>query len=1625
MTSGMKVIGNKKSLAMLVVLVFLFSLLIASAGLVNAEQNAVVYVDVNGASEQYVSPSKGETLTVDFKVANINNVAGLALLMPIDNSLDPVNAAAPWNYHRFINADPAENIITGDNEASLLVFSLGATVSADETPKEIADISFTVKQGAPDGTININPVYNHQNPYFDMVQFTDNQSQYIPFTSNTAKIVIDGTPPVIAFSNDNPTEITDINVVNISGTISDANLAPASVKVNNVAAVVNELGGNNYSFSADVPLTLAGKNIITVTGADKAGNTASIEGEVYRHLTRPAPPVAYPGTGTYATGVNVTLCAPDSAIYYTTDGTEPGPDNGTLYTDRFTVMDTTTVKAIAIQGDQDSEVAEYTYSIVPDGVGDPSLEALAAEMVKINAKMDDNDRAALAALRANVHDLTREQWENLLGPMLAGLTPEAKAAFGCDQVTTLKYLLLDADCIMYSGLTDQAELEQHLKVYRSTWKNLFFDLFGNEFTVEELFNFLMAVQEALPNQFNQNDLERFINEGMGFISGEMQAWINAAITEVLDRPEFAKFNAKLVQIGLDRELLIETKNSIMDTVDPTYQADVAMVKAYLRSKATLSGEMDLFVGEMVTYGLSVNIGNNTYQLADMLKWSSTNPAVAEILGGSTLEAKAVGTTTVVAYKETGGVTDWLAKFDVTVTPSVAGPEIKTAAHDAGTGWLTEGKTFRVTVLSVTGNNAYYQVGSGNWVPMEEHQFIKGRYQGTYVVTNDSPNGSAVPVKAKVVGAYRNETVRELPTVKIDTVAPAAPGIAIDNVDLNAKTATITLSTADLDATSGTKQVELYRWSYRNAEWVLLETFSAGGDVEHDVALREGENKFATKAIDNANNVSESNELVYQLDTKPPVLSVGYAYNDETKVATVTVKSSKLLQADPEVTYVIVDNDTGAELAKDSISLTKLDDLLYTGTFTNIHSGQKLDITAKGTGVNGLQGMGIYTELPVSELLGVDMNYNDVVMLIPNGAYFAQNIPIGVSDDDGSAAADQDLDVLEARHFRPDGTQFVDDAGNPVYAAITFKYADGINVDQLVIFYYNPLTGDIEEWSEKVILADGETIPVQPEPYVMYIKTGTKTITVYTDHFSVYGVAVDNVPPVLNITAPVDGAVVKGSVNVAGQSEDGATITIKVDGVVATSFVLAGKQFDVPVNLTQNKENVITVTAEDAAKNKTTRTITVTEDSTKPSLSVTPPETPTTKTSIELLFSSDANIADEDYAVTVYVTADGKTDEVDTVFVGNINATNNYKATVPLVVGNNKISVNATDDRGTTSYGVTVVRQQAAGGGGGGGGGGGVPANRVGTGGGTAKSADGVVELTIPAGALSKNVDFTIKKVDLDKVTQPAATLKFAGDVYEFGPEGTQFAKPVKMTLKYDTSKLAGLDESLLKIYKLSNGSWVAVGGVVDKNNRTVTVEVESFSMYAVMIPVKPAEPKPPVNLTDLTGHWAKSSIEKLVGMGVVAGYPDNTFKPNNSITRAEFATLMVKAMNLNVVTPAQPTFTDVPSKLWSYGYVEAASKAGLVQGDAGKFRPEDKITRQEIATILVRAMGLESDAAAKGAVKLDFADAGNIAAWANGYVAVAVEQGLINGYPDNTFMPGNNATRAESATMVVRYLDKK
>jgi hypothetical protein len=169
-------------------------------------------------------------------------------------------------------------------------------------------------------------------------------------------------------------------------------------------------------------------------------------------------------------------------------------------------------------------------------------------------------------------------------------------------------------------------------------------------------------------------------------------------------------------------------------------------------------------------------------------------------------------------------------------------------------------------------------------------------------------------------------------------------------------------------------------------------------------------------------------------------------------------------------------------------------------------------------------------------------------------------------------------------------------------------------------------------------------------------------------------------------------------------------------------------------------------------------------------------------------------------------------------------------------------------------------------------------------------------------------------------------------------------------------------------------------------------------------------------------YWAYSVITDLCQKGVVAGYPDGLFRPESCITRAEFAKIIVEALNLTESKPADPTFSDVTSADWYFGYVETAAKAGLVKGfETGEFRPNECITREQISAILVRVIGKESAAIANAGTATIFIDDGDISAWARGSVVIVVQEGLV-GYPDHTFKPGSNATRAEACAMIHRFV---
>lgn len=181
-----------------------------------------------------------------------------------------------------------------------------------------------------------------------------------------------------------------------------------------------------------------------------------------------------------------------------------------------------------------------------------------------------------------------------------------------------------------------------------------------------------------------------------------------------------------------------------------------------------------------------------------------------------------------------------------------------------------------------------------------------------------------------------------------------------------------------------------------------------------------------------------------------------------------------------------------------------------------------------------------------------------------------------------------------------------------------------------------------------------------------------------------------------------------------------------------------------------------------------------------------------------------------------------------------------------------------------------------------------------------------------------------------------------------------------------------------------------------------------------------------MTLADIAGHWAEDNIQKALELGIASGYKDDTFRPDRSITRAEFCKFVISALGYSPVNNPQLSFKDrrdIPA--WAGGYVARAVEKGIVSGYGdGRFKPAREITREEMASMLVRAMDLQREADDKNNVWLNFRDYRQIQSWARGAVVVAVEKGLIKGYADNTFGPLRKASRAEAVTMLIKMQDK-
>ncbi len=179
----------------------------------------------------------------------------------------------------------------------------------------------------------------------------------------------------------------------------------------------------------------------------------------------------------------------------------------------------------------------------------------------------------------------------------------------------------------------------------------------------------------------------------------------------------------------------------------------------------------------------------------------------------------------------------------------------------------------------------------------------------------------------------------------------------------------------------------------------------------------------------------------------------------------------------------------------------------------------------------------------------------------------------------------------------------------------------------------------------------------------------------------------------------------------------------------------------------------------------------------------------------------------------------------------------------------------------------------------------------------------------------------------------------------------------------------------------------------------------------------PATAPPPAAFPDVPpSFWAYGSVESLAARGIVSGYADGSFRPDQAVTRAEFVKMLALTLGLKPSTAATP-FSDVGPADWYAPYVSTAVQAGIVQGlTPTTFGPDQPVTREQMAVLVARALKLTQ------ATTLHFSDAAEVDAWATSGVEEAVAAGYISGFPDGALQPMGTATRAQAAKVLAAVL---
>ncbi|WP_427052081.1 S-layer homology domain-containing protein [Paenibacillus sp. TC-CSREp1] len=255
-----------------------------------------------------------------------------------------------------------------------------------------------------------------------------------------------------------------------------------------------------------------------------------------------------------------------------------------------------------------------------------------------------------------------------------------------------------------------------------------------------------------------------------------------------------------------------------------------------------------------------------------------------------------------------------------------------------------------------------------------------------------------------------------------------------------------------------------------------------------------------------------------------------------------------------------------------------------------------------------------------------------------------------------------------------------------------------------------------------------------------------------------------------------------------------------------------------------------------------------------------------------------------------------------------------------------------------------------------------------------------------------------------------------------------------LTLAYDSNVVDDAGTTISVFYYTPGREWKRIGGEVDSKKHTVTVPFDQFGYYKVM--------KLRRSYNDITNHgWARNILNALYAKGFMQPIRFEQFGTDDRASRGEFATILVKGLNLPITADGNPTFTDVGSGTssftWDYASIETAARAGIVSGlTDGNFGPDQPLTREQAAVMIARALELKlanNDDKLNATLAKSFIDSGTMEAYSKPSILAVTKAKIMEGSPVNVagqkksqfaFNPKGNLTRAEAGKIAVELLKK-